>query len=395
MNKVNEIKCNSLEETVDTMLKMLEESDSTWVKSWSTLNSKFKNYVNNKPYTCGTNIFALWTSLMFQPTILGQKRSLYYVTSKQAFELGGKLKSECKNWSKENQARRTQIEELRKERSNETDIEKIKQINEKIIELRKEIKLHTIWEDIIFYQSKYYQIVKKDDKYYRQDLKYVNGDYKVVSEKEVSEEYVNNHQDAIDKVEFELSTRYYTVAPIEYFDGLKKIKGRELELERFDTKKTSKDLWNCLNDYYNREKIKVIEKDSNEAYYDVIKDSITIPSINQFKTEADALDVVSHETMHSTGAKIRLNRDMTGDFASSKYAKEELVAEMGSFFFMLESGKMTDDILKNKLAYIKGYLNRVRENNMTNNLISCINNGRKAFEYVIQPDEDYGGDYED
>lgn len=394
MKKINEIKCTNLEDTVDTMLELLEENDTEWVKNWSTLNSNFKNYVTNKPYSGGVNIFTLWASIALSPTIFGQKRSMYYVTSKQAFELGGRLKKECKTWSTDNQARRKEIDDLREKISKTTDEELKKELFAQVKALRREIALHTVWNDIIFYTRKYYQIILKGDKYFMQDLKYINGVLTVVSEKEVSEEFALAHKDAIDNPKLELVTRVYTIAPIEYFDGLRTIKNRELVLKRFNTKKTQVELWNTLNDYFKRENIIVHEEDSNQAFYNIQDDSITIPSITQFESEACAFDTLSHEAMHSTGAKGRLNRDFNGAFGSSNYAKEELVAEMGSFFFMLESGQMTADILKNKLAYIKGYLSQVRENSITNNLISCVNNGRKAFEYVIQVDEDFGGAYE-
>ena len=35
---------------------------------------------------------------------------------------------------------------------------------------------------------------------------------------------------------------------------------------------------------------------------------------------------------HSTGHESRLNRDLTGFYGTKKYAKEELVAELGSVF---------------------------------------------------------------
>ena len=45
-----------------------------------------------------------------------------------------------------------------------------------------------------------------------------------------------------------------------------------------------------------------------------------------------------HELTHWTGHESRCKRDLSGAFGSSKYAFEELVAEMGSAFLCAEFG---------------------------------------------------------
>ncbi len=394
MNKVNEIKCNCVEEMVNVLTRMLENHETSWTKGWSVKNGSFRNYVSNKEYNGGTNIMSLWISTMIMPEILGQQRSYYYVTSKQAFELGWKLKSECKTWSKDNEARRKEIETLYVEKTLTVDEVEKQKIQDKIDELKYQIRTHTIWEDIVFYVMKYYTIIERDGVWYRQDLVYKNGEYVIVKEREVDEKYVQYHQYAVNKVDTEISTRFYTVAPIEFFEGEKRIKNRETEVQNYGTQKTFNELWNTLYDYCKKHKITVKEVESNNAYYSLVNDSIHLPLITQFKSEAEALDVFAHEATHSTGHESRLKRNLDGNYGSEKYSKEELVAEIGSLFFMLESGKLTDEILENKLAYIKGYLKKIRTDNLTNNLIYGINNGRKAFEYIIEADEDFGGDYE-
>lgn len=394
MSKVNEIKCNCVEEMVNVLTRMLKNHETSWTRGWSVKNGSFRNYVSNKEYNGGTNIISLWISTMIMPEILGEQRSYYYVTSKQAFELGWKLKADCKTWSKENEARRKEIEALYVEKTLTDDEVEKQKIQDKIDELRYQIRTHTIWEDIVFYIMKYYTIIERDGVWYRQDLVYKNGEYVVVKEREVDEKYVQYHQYAVNKVDTEISTRFYTVAPIEFFEGEKRIKNREIEVQNYGTQKTFNELWKTLYEYCNKHKITVKEVESNNAYYSLTDDLINLPLVTQFKSEAEALDVFAHEATHSTGHESRLKRNMEGNYGSEKYSKEELVAEIGSLFFMLESGKLTDEILENKLAYIKGYLKKIRTDNLTNNLIYGINNGRKAFEYIIEADEDFGGDYE-
>lgn len=396
MSKVNEIKVNSVEEMVEVMLKLLKENNKPWQKSWLTINNNYKNYITNKPYSGGSNIVTLWLQTMLNPEILGQKRSNYYVTSKQAFDLGWKLKPECKNWSKDNDNRRQKIKKLEEALLKTSDFEERKRLKKEILELKEAIRLHSIWDEIVFYAQKYFKIVYKDEKYFKQELKYdsLTNEYIVTKEYEISKEYGEVHIKELNKVQSSLISKFYTIAPIEYFEGEKKIKGRNLDVTNYNTKKTFKELWDTLDSYCKNKKIKVVEKETNQAYYDILSDEITVPLISQFEKEELALDVWSHEVMHSTGAKNRLNRDLSGKSGSSKYAKEELVAEMGSLFFMLESDKLNEKILENKLSYIKAYLKNVRDNNDTNNLIYGINNGRKAFEYVVGADEDFGGEYE-
>src|SRR3546814_14482977 len=47
-----------------------------------------------------------------------------------------------------------------------------------------------------------------------------------------------------------------------------------------------------------------------------------------------------HELTHATGHAKRLNRDLTNSFGSKDYAREELIAEMGSAFLCAALGIM-------------------------------------------------------
>lgn len=385
---VNEIKCNSLEETMLTLLKLMEERPS--LKPCSVPLVSFKNYVTNKPYTGGSNLFSLWINATINPKILGESRSFYYVTTKQAHELGGRLKKECANWSKENKEMRLQIEELKKVLSNTMDLEKIEEIESQICYLRKKIKEHTIWEEIVYYLKNYYRIIKRDNKYIMQSLKYFDGELVVSSEKEVEETYLELYKMKLDEIKTSISARYYRIAPIEYFEGLKKIKGRTYA---HNVSKTYKELWNTLDDYLKRENIKVTSTNFFKCSYSALNEEFTYPDISLFPSEEEALNLVSKNVIHSTGSKKRLNRDLSNDLVAK--LKEELVCEMGSFFFLLEGGVLTKDVLRNKIVYIENYLAKINIDNLQNNLICAINNGRKAFEFLVSTDEDFGGDYED
>lgn len=67
------------------------------------------------------------------------------------------------------------------------------------------------------------------------------------------------------------------------------------------------------------------------AFYDLVRDTITLPDLERFDGDDWALYAVAfHELTHWSGAKSRLDRKMGG--GKDEYAFEELVAELGSAF---------------------------------------------------------------
>jgi len=76
----------------------------------------------------------------------------------------------------------------------------------------------------------------------------------------------------------------------------------------------------------------------DRAYYSPSSDSIHLPPRSSFGTEKDYYGTALHELGHWTGHQSRLNRDLSGGFGTEKYAREELRAEIGSFFLAVETG---------------------------------------------------------
>jgi len=75
----------------------------------------------------------------------------------------------------------------------------------------------------------------------------------------------------------------------------------------------------------------------DSAYYERLADRVTMPS-TAFVSDAAYSAVLAHELIHATGAPHRLNRKKGEKFGDSDYAKEELVAELGSAFLCAEFG---------------------------------------------------------
>ena len=85
------------------------------------------------------------------------------------------------------------------------------------------------------------------------------------------------------------------------------------------------------------------ERKSNRAYYTYPPgDFITLPKASQFDTIEAYYGTKLHELTHWSGASHRLDRDKGGTFGDAKYAKEELVAELGSAFASAHLGIEVD-----------------------------------------------------
>ena len=84
-----------------------------------------------------------------------------------------------------------------------------------------------------------------------------------------------------------------------------------------------------------------------------------------------------HKT-HWTGARHRLNRDFTGRFGGEAYAREELVAEMGSAFLCAALGIVPTvrhaDYIANWLAVLK---------NDARAIVSAASHASKASDFLL------------
>ena len=81
-----------------------------------------------------------------------------------------------------------------------------------------------------------------------------------------------------------------------------------------------------------------IEFGGDQACFIPSIDSVRMPMLNSFNTSADYYATLFHELGHWTGAKNRLNRDLSGRFGSANYAFEELTAELTAAFLCAEHG---------------------------------------------------------
>jgi antirestriction protein ArdC len=76
----------------------------------------------------------------------------------------------------------------------------------------------------------------------------------------------------------------------------------------------------------------------NEAFYAPGADIVQVPPQQAFFEQINYYRTAFHELTHATGHRSRLARDQSGAFGSAAYAREELVAELGSAFLCASLG---------------------------------------------------------
>ena len=101
-------------------------------------------------------------------------------------------------------------------------------------------------------------------------------------------------------------------------------------------------------------------KHQDSAYYSISKNEIVVPEKEQFKSGEAFYGTLFHEMTHSTGAEGVLDRIKPTAFGSAEYAREELVAELGSALVAQRYG-MAKHIKEDSCAYLNGWLNELKE----------------------------------
>lgn len=172
--------------------------------------------------------------------------------------------------------------------------------------------------------------------------------------------------------------RYYNVFHISQVEGVepKSIDLNELQpIEEAERIKT---------EYMQREHIKILEKVTNKAFYSPSLDYIQVPCKEQYQNIEEFYSTLFHEMIHSTGHKVRLDREDVKDcmyFGSENYSKEELCAELGSAFIINKLGIASSKSFTNSTAYIQSWL-RVLKNDKKF-IISASSRAEKAVKYIL------------
>lgn len=133
--------------------------------------------------------------------------------------------------------------------------------------------------------------------------------------------------------------------------------------------------------------VKLVSRESSEAFYQPVTDTVVLPLIKQFSDTAEYYSTAFHELTHSTGHPKRLNRiTETARFGSAPYSREELCAELGASFLLNRLGIETPGSFRNNAAYISHWLGVLKEDKRL--LVSAAGQADKAVRLILGEEAD-------
>jgi antirestriction protein ArdC len=129
-----------------------------------------------------------------------------------------------------------------------------------------------------------------------------------------------------------------------------------------------------------------VQHGGNRAFYSPSEDYIQMPERAAFTGTATCSPTegyyatLLHELVHWSGAKHRIDRDISGRFGSNAYAVEELVAELGSAFLCAELS-VAPAPRPDHAAYIADWLRVMKGDNRA--IFTAASKAAAAAEYLL------------
>ena len=120
----------------------------------------------------------------------------------------------------------------------------------------------------------------------------------------------------------------------------------------------------------------------DQAFYAPQRDEITVPYRSQFRDLASFYAVLGHEHVHWTGAESRMSRPGIVEFdhfGSEQYAREELVAELGSLFLCADLG-LSSEPRPDHAQYLANWIARIKEDPQA--LWTAASHAEKAVRFL-------------
>ena len=119
--------------------------------------------------------------------------------------------------------------------------------------------------------------------------------------------------------------------------------------------------------------------DESRAYYVPSHDFISLPRAEHFNTMQGYYATLLHELTHWTGNSSRLDRLKSTGFGSDLYAKEELVAEMGSAYLCALLG-IEDEPREDHAQYLNCWIKQLKEDKYA--ITRAASAAKKACEFL-------------
>lgn len=114
------------------------------------------------------------------------------------------------------------------------------------------------------------------------------------------------------------------------------------------------------------------------AFYVPSLDFVQVPPQPAFYEQINYYRTCLHELTHATGHPARLARDLTNSFGSKDYAREELIAEMGSAFLCAALGIVPT---VRHADYLASWLQVLREDNRA--IFRAASGASKAADWLL------------
>lgn len=126
---------------------------------------------------------------------------------------------------------------------------------------------------------------------------------------------------------------------------------------------------------------KIIQHDG-VPHYNPALDHIGMPRRESFVSAEGYYSTLFHEVVHWTGHGKRLDRKLSPVFMKQKYAREELIAEMGAA--IINSACGIDPITtENSASYIEGWSKYVKEKRNHKHVFEAAREAQKAATYLF------------
>jgi len=128
----------------------------------------------------------------------------------------------------------------------------------------------------------------------------------------------------------------------------------------------------------------------DRAFYLPQLDRIQLPDRSSFHSPGALYATWAHEQVHSTGHSSRLKRDLGGAFGKPRYAREELVAELGA---VLLGGRFEiGSELQSHAAYLENWIALLQAEPQV--LFQVLGEARQAVELIAPEGVAYSMDDE-
>lgn len=122
-----------------------------------------------------------------------------------------------------------------------------------------------------------------------------------------------------------------------------------------------------------------ISHGGNRAHYRPATDSIVLPTPEQFQDAEAYASTKAHELVHWTGHASRLDRPLNNQFGNEGYAREELVAELGSAFLCSILG-ISNEPREDHAQYLSAWIKTLKEDNRC--IVQAASKAQAACDYL-------------